>query len=127
MKFRTLTILLLIPVMIASACNGGAAPPTTATTTSTQTAATQSGEVPPPSILVRQGFLLPELPRISAEALKKIYDNRDPLVLVDVRAKDLYDTGYIPGARNIPNEPEGDSLSKLKQLPKDRLIVLYCD
>ena len=92
-----------------------------------QTDTSQSGAVPPPSVLLRQGYLLPELPRISAADLKVIYDNRDPLILVDVREKDLFDTGYIPGARNIPNEPEADSLTRLKQLAKDKLIVLYCD
>jgi len=127
MKFRILIISLLFSLVLAAACNGGTAASTTATPTPTQTGTTQSGVVPPPSILMRQGFLLPELPRISAEDLKVIYDNRDPLVLVDVRDRPQYDSGYIPGARNIPNEPEADSLSKLKQLPKDRLIVLYCD
>jgi rhodanese-related sulfurtransferase len=49
------------------------------------------------------------------------------LTLVDVRIKELFDTGYIPGARNISNEPKADSISKLTTLPKDRLIVVYCD
>ncbi len=125
MNSRILTILLLLSLVLSAACNGGTTVPTA--TSSVPTNTNQPGVVPPPSILMRQGFLLPELPRISAQDLKVIYDNRDPLILVDVRPKDLFDTGYIPGARNIPNEPEADSLAKLKQLPKDKLIVLYCD
>ncbi len=125
MNSRIFTVLLLLSLVLTAACNGGTTVPTTTIPVSTDT--NQPGAVPPPSILMRQGFLLPELPRISAQDLKVIYDNRDPLILVDVRPKDLFDTGYIPGARNIPNEPEADSLAKLKQLPKDKLIVLYCD
>ena len=122
MKGRVAAALLLTLVLLATACNGGGA---TNPTGSSQT--TPPGAIPPASELVKHGFVSPELPRISAEDLKVIYDNRDPLILVDVRPKDLYNTGYIPGARNIPNEPEAESLNKLTQLPKDRLIVLYCD
>lgn len=121
MKHRVIAIILLGLVLFAS-CSGG-----TQNSTGNSTESTEPGAIPSESELVRQGFVSPELPRISAEELKPIYDNRDPLVLVDVRPKDLFDTGYIPGARNIPNEPEAESLNKLLQLPKDRLIVLYCD
>ena len=127
MKRRILAGLLIISVLIAAGCSGSAAATNTSLTSTSQTSTTPPGVVPSPSVLEKQGFEGPELPRISAEDLKVIYDNRDPLILVDVRPKDLFDTGYIPGARNIPNLPEADSLNKLTQLPKDRLIVLYCD
>jgi hypothetical protein len=125
MNRRIIILALFFPILIVVGCGGG----TSITTTggNNQTDTTPPGAVPPPSILVKQGFLLPDLPRISAEELKIVYDNREPLTLVDVRPKDLFDTGYIPGARNIPNEPETDSINRLTQLPKDRLIVLYCD
>jgi hypothetical protein len=125
MKLRIIAASLLTAILLAASCSGG-----TATQTGTETSQTETvppGVIPPASVLVRQGFLSPELPRISAEELKIIYDNRDPVTIVDVRPKDLFSTGYIPGARNIPNEPEAESLDKLTQLPKDRLIVLYCD
>jgi hypothetical protein len=121
MKSRIIAFILLGLVLFAS-CSAGSQD-----TKSGSTESTEPGAIPSASELVRQGFVSPELPRISAEDLKVIYDNRDPLVLVDVRPKDLFDTGYIPGARNIPNDPEAESLNKLLQLPKDRLIVLYCD
>ena len=126
MKSKILATILLICLVLAAACGRDSTTIPT-TTIPTQTDTNRPGAVPPPSILMRQGYLLPELPRISAEDLKVIYDNRDPLILADVRPKDLFDSGYIPGARNIPNEPEADSIAKLKQLPKDKLIVLYCD
>lgn len=108
-------VLLLVSLGLGGACSGG----------STNTYA--PGEVPPPADLAKQGFVSVDLPRISAEDLFVIYDNRDPLTLVDVRSKELFDSGYIPGAYNIPNEPEANSVARLTALPKDRLIVLYCD
>ena len=127
MKSRVIIAFLLVMVIIAAGCGGGGAATTPTLTDTNQTESTPPGAIPSPAELVKQGFLSPELPRISAEQLKVIYDNRDPLILVDVRPKDLYSTGYIPGARNISNTPEADSINKLTQLPKDRLIVLYCD
>ena len=126
MNRRIIAALFIIPALVAGGCSGGAAATTPGTGTN-QTETTVPGVVPPPSVLLKQGFVEPELPRISAEELKVIYDNRDPLIIIDVRPKDLFDTGYIPGARNIPNLPEADSLNKLTQLAKDKLIVLYCD
>jgi hypothetical protein len=110
-----LLVLLSLSLGLGGGCSGGSA----------DTYA--PGEVPPPAELAKQGFVSVDLPRISAEDLFVIYDNRDPLILVDVRIKELFDTGYIPGARNIPNEPEAESIARLTALPKDRLIVLYCD
>jgi len=82
---------------------------------------------PPPAELEKQGFVSPNLPRITAEELQLLYENFEPMVLVDTRTRDLYLTGYIPGAQNIPNDPWEESFAKLNQLPKDRLIVTYCD
>ena len=117
MRTKLIISLLLALLMVSAGCGGGAS--------------ANPGEVPSPSELAKQDFALPEIPRISAEDLFVIYDNRDPLTLVDVRPKELFDSGYIPGARNIPNLPEDESTNKLKSLlesvGKDRLIVLYCD
>ena len=125
MKHRIIAASLLTVMLLIASCSGG-----TTTQNGTETNQTETvppGVVPPASVLVKQGFVSPELPRISAEQLKIIYDNREPVTIVDVRPKDLFSTGYIPGARNIPNEPQAESIDKLTQLPKDRLIVLYCD
>jgi len=83
--------------------------------------------LPSPSELAEQGFASPDFPRITAEDLKIIYDNRDPFILIDTRPHFEYLDGYIPGARNIPNNPPEESLKELAKLPKDRLIVTYCD
>ncbi len=115
MKTQLLTGLVATLLVVSVGCGGGA----------------NAGEVPSPSELAKQGFVLPEIPRISAEDLFVIYDNKDPLTLVDVRPKELFDSGYIPGTRNISNLPEDESTIKLKTLldsvAKDKLVVLYCD
>jgi len=45
------------------------------------------------------------------------------LLVVDVRAKAAYDEGHIAGAINVP---DAEMESRLAELPKDRLIVAYC-
>lgn len=83
---------------------------------------------PSPSELAEQNFASPNLARITAEELKVIYDNKEPVLIVDVRSRPVYIVeGHIPGATNIPNLPPDDSYERLTALPKDRLIVLYCD
>jgi hypothetical protein len=63
-------------------------------------------------------------PRISLADFKALYDDPStrPLI-IDVRSKDLYDAGHIKGAISFP---EADVDSRVGELPKDRLIVAYC-
>ncbi len=71
----------------------------------------------------------PEVPRITAEALKQLLDERADVVIVDTRDRLSYDSGHIPGAIHIPYDPTGDRMTRamtLAALPPDRLIVLYC-
>jgi len=44
-------------------------------------------------------------------------------IIVDVRTKQAYDEGHIAGAVSIP-DPETET--RLAELPKDRLIIAYC-
>lgn len=141
MKARLLAVFALMLLGVLVGCGGGAAGTSTTVENSTGAIVTSTapapktttppGKVPPPAELAKQNFELPNIPRISAEELFVVYDNREPLTLVDVRSKELHDSGYIPGSSNIPNVPEADSTRKLisliESLGKDRLIVLYCD
>ena len=62
---------------------------------------------------------------ISMEDAKKILDEKEGSVLVDVRRQDEYDEGHIPGAILIPNESIGED--EIEKLPdKDQLILVYC-
>ena len=63
-------------------------------------------------------------PRMSLETFKKLYDDsaQRPLI-IDVRAAQTYAEGHIAGAINIP---EADLDSRVNEIPKDRLVVAYC-
>ena len=71
----------------------------------------------------------PEVPRIPAAELKELLARKADIVLVDVNPKDSFDMFHIPSAINISyasldGTAERDAM--LAQLPKDKLIVLYC-
>lgn len=62
---------------------------------------------------------------ITPEAAKTIMDSDEPYVLIDVRTKEEFETGHIPGATLLPLNliPE----SALDVLPDlDQKILLYC-
>ena len=53
-----------------------------------------------------------------------ISNKRMDFVLIDVRAKVLFDQGHIEGAINIPHKNLNDET--LADIDKDTLIVVYC-
>ena len=63
-------------------------------------------------------------PRMSLEAFKKLYDDpaQRPLIL-DVRGAESYAEGHITGAILFP---EADIATRASELPKDKLIIAYC-
>ncbi len=63
-------------------------------------------------------------PRMPLADFKALYDDpaKRPLIL-DVRAVDAFDQGHIPGAISFP---EADVDARINELPKNRLIVAYC-
>jgi rhodanese-related sulfurtransferase len=46
---------------------------------------------------------------------------------VDARTPDLYTAGHISGAINVPIEELGKYEATFRALPKEDLIVIYCD
>jgi rhodanese-related sulfurtransferase len=90
------------------------------------------GPLDPPSIeeLTRDNYLLPAIPRITAENLKQKMDEGESLVVVNVESPILFSIARIPGALNRSSDdwknPVASELANLLTLPKDRLIVLYC-
>lgn len=71
----------------------------------------------------------PEVARIEPKELKRLIDDKAPVVIVDTRDSLSYDTGHVPGAVNIQYDPTGDPASRemmLVALPMDKLVVLYC-
>jgi predicted sulfurtransferase len=72
----------------------------------------------------------PEVPRITAEELKKLMDKKGEYVLLDVRDSYSYDLGHIEGAQNISFAANEDPTTRgmmLMALPMETLIILYCD
>jgi hypothetical protein len=72
----------------------------------------------------------PEVSRITAEELKILIDENYPLVIVDSRDSVSFSNSHIPEALSIPYDTLINPLAmdlKLMSLPKDRLIVFYCD
>ena len=55
------------------------------------------------------------------EAIKLVKANK--AVFVDVRSKQQYDLGHIPGAINIPRS---QLLTHISELPPKKLIITYC-
>lgn len=77
-----------------------------ATTTASATAAT-------PSDGVR---------RMTTVDLRAAMD-RGEAVAIDVRNEDSYNAGHIKGALSMPTD---QLLSRLNELPRDKIIVAYC-
>ena len=63
--------------------------------------------------------------RITMEEAKRLMVEEEEYVILDVRRKEEYAQGHIPGAVCIPNESIGEEM--LEELPeKDQLLLVYC-
>ena len=63
-----------------------------------------------------------DAPRITLEEAKKAFDEGKAFI-VDARAEEAYKQEHIKGAVNI----RADNLdAKLKELPRDKTIIVYC-
>ena len=87
---------------------------------------------PTPQELANRGAFLPQIPRITAEGLKVLIDGKTPMVLVDTRAQSLFEVAHLPGAINIPFDPEPPVTEEwvsnaLFELPRDKLLIFYCE
>lgn len=62
---------------------------------------------------------------IAAEEAKKLMDSEEGCIILDVRTREEYDQGHIPGAVLIPNtEIEAKAADLLPD--KEQLILVYC-
>lgn len=76
---------------------------------------------PSPTPVVEREYS--NVPRISLEELKQKFDAGAEMVILDVRSKEEFDQGHIPGAISIPWEEIKD---RYTELPRDKEIVTYC-
>lgn len=63
--------------------------------------------------------------QIDQEQAKRMMEQDDGHVIVDVRRQDEYDAGHIPGAILIPNERIGTNRPEALPDP-DQIILVYC-
>jgi hypothetical protein len=65
-------------------------------------------------------------PRMPLDELKGLYDDpaKRPLI-IDVRATQAYSEGHILGAVSMP-EQDIDVLVSTGKIPKDKLVIAYC-
>ena len=62
---------------------------------------------------------------ITAEEARKLMDSEKDRIILDVRSREEYDLGHIPGAILIPDtEIEAKAADLLPD--KDQLILVYC-
>jgi rhodanese-related sulfurtransferase len=54
--------------------------------------------------------------------LKRMIDEHEPVVIVDVRDEEAYDKGHVPGARHIPRE----RWMTTSLLDRGKTHVVYC-
>ncbi len=77
-----------------------------------------------PIWLIGTDALAQEVRHITPEALKELMEKKDDTFLVvDTQPQAAYKIGHIQGAINFPWSPE----IKSPDLPRDRILVLYCD
>ena len=62
---------------------------------------------------------------ITAREAKEIMDSRSDYIILDVRTREEYDQGHIPGAILIPHT-EIETLAEDILTDKDQLILVYC-
>lgn len=61
-------------------------------------------------------------PRMEAAEAKRLVDKGEAL-LVDVRSKEAWDASHADGSVSVPLDQVA---TRLKELPKDKLIAAYC-
>ena len=62
---------------------------------------------------------------VSIDDVKKMIDSREKIIILDVRDKDEFETGYIPGAINLSRGMLEFKISTL--IPdKNAAIIVYC-
>jgi len=123
--FGLLVVGLLVLVYLFSSNsnnnNTAGAVPTTPPSSSGQTVAT----VAPVGVDTTPGGPTEEPPpRMALADFMTLYNDpaKRPLI-IDVRAKEAYDAGHIAGAISFP---ESDVDTRINELPKDKLIIAYC-
>jgi 3-mercaptopyruvate sulfurtransferase SseA len=108
--FISLAVVALLTAAIITGCSGNNQPANVAVKGSNSSPSNASA---PPADNVR---------RMTITELRDALD-QGKAVVVDVRGDAMYNQEHIKGSLNIP---ESQIVSRAGELPKDKLIVLYC-
>ncbi len=87
---------------------------------------------PPYEVLAKDGYVYPEIPRLTCDDLKQKIDKSSDFIIIDDRGDSLFKKAHIPGAINIPyaigTQSAEEAMDKqLTTLPDDKLKIIYCD
>jgi len=63
---------------------------------------------------------------VTTKKTKEIFDKKNA-AFIDARRDDQFAKGHIPGSINIYASEFAENIPKVASIPKDRLIVVYCD
>ena len=89
-------------------------------------ASTAPGDLGVPVITVQpqptQPIPFPEVPRISLKETQARLEKGEA-VLIDVRSRELYDQAHASAALSFP---EQEIEARLGELPRDKMLILYC-
>lgn len=64
--------------------------------------------------------------QISYEEAKKMMDERDDIIILDVRTQKEFEGGYIKGAVLFPSQEVNEETAAEKLPDKDQTILIYC-
>jgi len=73
---------------------------------------------------VQTQCLAADAERITMEEFKSMFDSKADMVIVDTRSKEAYESGHIPGA--ISMDYPDEIRARNQELPRDKMIVIYC-
>jgi rhodanese-related sulfurtransferase len=121
---RTCALLALLIIVVA-ACTPAPTPAPTATAPAPagSTAVPEPQGLPTPTLQAKAPKSEEDLQKIPPEELLALIEGEADLVVVDNQPKGAYDLGHVPGAINFPWAME---IKDPGDLPKDKLLVLYC-
>ena len=62
-------------------------------------------------------------PTLRSDAVKRLLDVKEPLVLVDMRKPAEYQAAHLPGAISLPMV---DLARRYREIPRSARVILYC-
>ncbi|MCB2294028.1 rhodanese-like domain-containing protein [Clostridium algoriphilum] len=67
-----------------------------------------------------------DVKNVTAEEAHKLIDKDNEFVILDVRTKEEYDNGHIPGAKLVPVQVLPTKLDQL-DIYKNKPVLVYCE